>query len=175
MKEYSKDLDAKVSIDKLQIQFECCGSHNYRDWFHIPWIRPENGGVIPVEVGDFVSDDVPFSCCSGGSLRPCIHHKILSTHHIYRYDPQRHLSISTRGCSKALEQAGNDNISKQSVLTVITATVQAIIGVCSRILQTSVMSRLEENDLDLGSPKSHEAERSKKSASVEEEKATQTK
>nr|CAD7579915.1 unnamed protein product [Timema californicum] len=55
-----------------------------------------------MSAGEFVSDDVPFSCCSTETMRHCIHYKMLTTNAIYRYEPQRHISVSQIGCYSAI-------------------------------------------------------------------------
>jgi hypothetical protein len=35
MKKYSTDMPKKQTIDLLQIQYECCGSGGYTDWFQV--------------------------------------------------------------------------------------------------------------------------------------------
>lgn len=37
MKGYRNDSVSKKAIDMLQVQFQCCGSRSYKDWFNIPW------------------------------------------------------------------------------------------------------------------------------------------
>lgn len=29
----------KETIDRLQIEFQCCGNTNYRDWFEVQWVN----------------------------------------------------------------------------------------------------------------------------------------
>lgn len=41
MRLYKKDMEIKVLIDKLQIQYMCCGSENYVDWFKTSWVNEE--------------------------------------------------------------------------------------------------------------------------------------
>jgi peripherin-2 len=41
MKLYKKDMEFKVLIDKLQIQYRCCGSNRYEDWFSISWVNED--------------------------------------------------------------------------------------------------------------------------------------
>lgn len=41
MRLYKKDMELKVLIDKLQIQYMCCGSENYVDWFKTSWVNEE--------------------------------------------------------------------------------------------------------------------------------------
>jgi len=37
MKLYESRLKVKTGIDQMQIDFECCGSTNYRDWWTVGW------------------------------------------------------------------------------------------------------------------------------------------
>jgi len=37
MKLYESRLKVKSSIDRMQIDFECCGSTNYKDWWTVGW------------------------------------------------------------------------------------------------------------------------------------------
>jgi len=37
MKLYESRLKVKSSIDRMQIDLECCGSTNYRDWWKVGW------------------------------------------------------------------------------------------------------------------------------------------
>uniref|UniRef100_K1QFM3 Rod outer segment membrane protein 1 n=1 Tax=Magallana gigas TaxID=29159 RepID=K1QFM3_MAGGI len=34
-------MELKVLIDRLQIQYMCCGSENYVDWFTTSWVNEE--------------------------------------------------------------------------------------------------------------------------------------
>ena len=51
-------------MDRIQIEFRCCGHYSYEDWFGI-----EN-------LAEYGSGYVPFSCCSPQSLRPCSHENV---------------------------------------------------------------------------------------------------
>jgi len=41
MKKYKNDLMSKVTMDRLQQQFQCCGSNSYRDWFRVNWVNED--------------------------------------------------------------------------------------------------------------------------------------
>ena len=41
MKSYKNDLTTKEEMDTLQIEYECCGSKAYQDWFHVAWVHPD--------------------------------------------------------------------------------------------------------------------------------------
>jgi hypothetical protein len=36
MKKYETDIDTKVIVDAVQIEYQCCGTFNYTDWFRVP-------------------------------------------------------------------------------------------------------------------------------------------
>lgn len=44
MKIYSTDSFKKQIIDRLQIEFKCCGSSHYTDWFITPWVNRDHLG-----------------------------------------------------------------------------------------------------------------------------------
>jgi len=37
MKQYESRLKVKTAIDRLQMEFECCGSSSYKDWWEVGW------------------------------------------------------------------------------------------------------------------------------------------
>lgn len=41
MKLYKKDMELKVLIDKLQIEYSCCGSNRFEDWFSVSWVNED--------------------------------------------------------------------------------------------------------------------------------------
>lgn len=41
MADYKHDKVIKVEMDDLQIEFKCCGSQKYTDWFRIDWMLDE--------------------------------------------------------------------------------------------------------------------------------------
>ena len=41
MKAYKNDMTTKEEMDVLQIEYECCGSRSYQDWFKVSWIHPD--------------------------------------------------------------------------------------------------------------------------------------
>ena len=41
MQTYRDGAKAKLTMDKLQMQYSCCGNDNYTDWFEVPWIRED--------------------------------------------------------------------------------------------------------------------------------------
>ena len=41
MNVYKNDMTTKEEMDILQMEYECCGSRSYQDWFKVPWIHPD--------------------------------------------------------------------------------------------------------------------------------------
>ncbi|CAB3245673.1 unnamed protein product [Arctia plantaginis] len=103
MLRYSSHLPSKVAIDRLQTRFHCCGRVAFQEWFYIPWYA--NGERIDDKTFSdhkFVSDNVPYSCCSMDVLYPCIHHGVTQMGTIYKYNPTTQLTIWNAGCEEKL-------------------------------------------------------------------------
>uniref|UniRef100_A0A4W4H4D3 Peripherin 2-like a n=1 Tax=Electrophorus electricus TaxID=8005 RepID=A0A4W4H4D3_ELEEL len=115
---YYKDTDSpgrcflKHTMDLLQIQFQCCGNRDHRDWFHIQWISNRYLDMSKREVvdrlhsnveGKYLLDSVPFSCCNTNSPRPCIQYQITNNSAHFNYDYlTEDLNLWKRGCHQAL-------------------------------------------------------------------------
>uniref|UniRef100_T1IPY9 Tetraspanin n=1 Tax=Strigamia maritima TaxID=126957 RepID=T1IPY9_STRMM len=95
MRNYRVNRHMKEKIDFLQFKFECCGRHNYRDWFAENWIRIKYFPFIFPQLTDNSKDNVPFSCCNLKSKLPCVHYGI-STETI---ESDSELTINTKGCT----------------------------------------------------------------------------
>lgn len=52
--------------------------------------------------GQYLTDDVPFSCCRPTSPRPCIHHQVQDNDIHYNYDYRTGLTLHTIGCKEKL-------------------------------------------------------------------------
>lgn len=39
MEKYSENSFYKKQIDRLQFEFQCCGSNKYNDWYNISWME----------------------------------------------------------------------------------------------------------------------------------------
>ncbi|MEE6526948.1 hypothetical protein FKM82_027904, partial [Ascaphus truei] len=102
----------KRTMDKLQMDFQCCGNNHYKDWFEVQWISNRYLDFSSKEVKDriksnvdgrYLMDSVPFSCCNPSSPRPCIQMQITndSAHYSYSYQTDE-LNIWVSGCREAL-------------------------------------------------------------------------
>lgn len=37
MESYQNDIESKILVDEVQINFQCCGNQDYSDWFKVDW------------------------------------------------------------------------------------------------------------------------------------------
>ncbi|XP_062391553.1 peripherin-2-like [Sardina pilchardus] len=138
----------KQTIDHLQMDFECCGNDDYRDWFEVQWISNRYLDFSTKDVKDriksnvdgrYLIDGVPFSCCNPSSPRPCIHSQLTNNTAHYNYEYQtEELNIYLRGCREALVgyYGGLMNTIGAVVLSVL--LVQGSVLASLRFLQTSL-------------------------------------
>ncbi|XP_015590994.1 uncharacterized protein LOC107265747 isoform X2 [Cephus cinctus] len=160
MENYVSDVVAKVRIDSVQIEFHCCGSNSYKDWFFIPWKKLGAQSTEKIEriedadekgdENEFLADDVPFSCCLKDILGPCVHHNIMAGSDAYLYDSNDKVSIATAGChSKMLSTA--TLVGNLIVLVLFFLSVyQLVLSLLLRLLQTA-----HSNTFYIGPRKSH--------------------
>ncbi|KAH1000835.1 hypothetical protein HUJ04_013120 [Dendroctonus ponderosae] len=94
MAKYELNSLYKKLIDRLQIEFQCCGSNKYDDWYNITWLEKSTS----TNSSTSQSGKTPFSCCAIKTKFPCIHFDIESTGVNYLYTPEFNLSISGTGC-----------------------------------------------------------------------------
>ncbi|TSK28112.1 Peripherin-2 [Bagarius yarrelli] len=138
----------KETIDHLQIEFQCCGNTNYRDWFEVQWVNNRYLDFTSKEVKDriksnvdgrYLMDGVPFSCCNPASPRPCIQYHLLDNlaHYNYEYQSEE-LNLYNRGCRQALVNyyMGLMNSIGPGVLAVFLIQMTVLTGL--RYLQTSM-------------------------------------
>jgi len=95
VRRYRDNVDVKQNFDRLQADYECCGDMRYTDWFRVSWVADEYVDTTDPDIRDHVrsgsgyqSDDVPFSCCSSASRRPCITQFIHDNKKHFNYDYQ---------------------------------------------------------------------------------------
>ncbi|XP_028816791.1 rod outer segment membrane protein 1b isoform X2 [Denticeps clupeoides] len=142
----------KETIDRLQVEFRCCGNTNFKDWFEVQWISNRYLDFTSKEVNDrvrsnvdgrYLMDGVPFSCCNPASPRPCIQEHLTdnSAHFNYDYHSEE-LNLHNRGCREALVNyfMGLMNTIGPCVLSVF--FVQMSVLASLRYLQTA-MAALE--------------------------------
>ncbi|XP_069501288.1 rod outer segment membrane protein 1 [Ambystoma mexicanum] len=150
----------KRTVDKLQMDFQCCGNNHYKDWFEVQWVSNRYLDFSSKEVKDriksnvdgrYLMDSVPFSCCNPSSPRPCIQHQITnnSAHYSYNYQTDE-LNIWNHGCREALLLYYTGIMATNGVSVALTFLLQASALVCIRYLQTAMES--------ITSPESMESE-----------------
>ncbi|XP_041654090.1 rod outer segment membrane protein 1b [Cheilinus undulatus] len=146
----------KETIDRLQMEFRCCGNNNFRDWFEVQWVSNRYLDFTSKEVKDrirsnvdgrYLLDGVPFSCCNPASPRPCLQQRLTdnSAHHSYDYQSEE-LNLYNRGCRKALIDyyMGLMNSTGPGVLSVILIQMSVILSL--RYLQTAVEAAMALED-----------------------------
>ncbi|XP_014051877.1 peripherin-2 [Salmo salar] len=138
----------KQTIDRLQMEFQCCGNTDFKDWFEVQWISNRYLDFSSKEVKDrvksnvdgrYLFDGVPFSCCNPSSPRPCIQDRLTNNSAHYNYEHQtEELNIYIRGCREALVNyyMGLMNTIGAAVLSIF--LVQSSVLVSLRYLQTAM-------------------------------------
>ncbi|XP_075692979.1 rod outer segment membrane protein 1 [Rhinoderma darwinii] len=138
----------KRTMDKLQMDFQCCGNNHYKDWFEVQWISNRYLDFSSKEVkdriksnvdGKYLMDSVPFSCCNPSSPRPCIQMQITnnSAHYSYNYQTDE-LNIWVNGCREALLSYYTGIMATNGAAVTLFFLIQGCIIVSMRFLQTSM-------------------------------------
>ncbi|XP_014675439.1 PREDICTED: photoreceptor outer segment membrane glycoprotein 2-like [Priapulus caudatus] len=159
MQRYKSNLMLKAEIDRLQITYSCCGNKGYEDWFAISWVNEnsinlESKGVEAyMGTGEFLQDNVPFSCCDPKSHRPCIHHNVQDNHKHYNYDYAAKTTLYTVGCKNALMMYFGDVLlvnAGRAVCSIFASMLCGVVGL--RFLQTSIEEALLTGDAAATAP-----------------------
>ncbi|KAM9302326.1 rod outer segment membrane protein 1 [Gastrophryne carolinensis] len=138
----------KRTMDKLQMEFQCCGNNHYKDWFEVQWISNRYLDFSSKEVkdriksnvdGKYLMDSVPFSCCNPSSPRPCIQTQVTnnSAHYSYSYQTDE-LNIWVRGCREALLSYYTGIMATNGAAITLFFFLQAAVLISMRLLQTSM-------------------------------------
>ncbi|XP_033736300.1 peripherin-2-like [Pecten maximus] len=153
MRSYKDDRAKKRELDTLQISYRCCGVSSYTDWFHVSWVHEEYISeakktlLTSYKTGDYLNDDVPFSCCIADVLRPCVHHHVHDNDIHYNYDYRTKVTLHGVGCKDVLVDIyGNHLLTDVGALVLSISFLQLITVTIMRLLQTSVDGSLENDD-----------------------------
>ncbi|XP_016429016.1 peripherin-2-like [Sinocyclocheilus rhinocerous] len=149
----------KETIDRLQIEFQCCGNTNYRDWFEVQWISNHYLDFTSKEVKDrvrsnvdgrYLLDGVPFSCCNPASPRPCIQYSLLdnSAHYNYEYQSEE-LNLYNRGCRQALVNYYMGLMNTIGPCVLFDFLLQMTILVSLRYLQTAMEGVIGQENVEI--------------------------
>ncbi|XP_028316195.1 rod outer segment membrane protein 1b [Gouania willdenowi] len=146
----------KETIDRLQMEFRCCGNNNFKDWFEVQWVSNRYLDFTSKDVKDrvrsnvdgrYLLDGVPFSCCNPASPRPCLQNQLTDNSAHFNYDYQtEELNLYSRGCREALINYYMElmNSTGPGVLSVILIQMSVIMSL--RFLQTSVEGAMALED-----------------------------
>ncbi|XP_031159129.1 rod outer segment membrane protein 1b [Sander lucioperca] len=146
----------KETIDRLQMEFRCCGNSNFKDWFEVQWVNNRYLDFTSKDVKDrirsnvdgrYLLDGVPFSCCNPASPRPCLQLQLTdnSAHYNYEYQSEE-LNLYSRGCRQALTDYFMElmNSTGPGVLSVV--LIQLSVCLSLRYLQTAVEGAMALED-----------------------------
>ncbi|XP_062281202.1 rod outer segment membrane protein 1b [Scomber scombrus] len=146
----------KETIDRLQMEFRCCGNNNFRDWFEVQWVSNRYLDFTSKDVKDrirsnvdgrYLLDGIPFTCCNPASPRPCIRYQLTDNSAHYNYEFQsEELNLYSRGCRQALVDyyIGILNSTGPGVLSVIFLQISVLVSL--RYLQTAVEGAMALED-----------------------------
>ena len=159
MLKYKTVHKTKTELDLLQMDFSCCGNKDYTDWFAISWISTDFLNVESETVkkrmkeGEYVNDDVPFSCCNPISKRPCIHHDVHKDDAHYNYDYKSKTTLYTKGCRDVLmDYFGNQVLANSGIVVIVIVSLQFVMTILARFLQSSLDNALGQDDPDSDAP-----------------------
>ena len=150
MDKYRDHKSIKMLIDKLQMDFGCCGSETYTDWFNIAWINEDYLDTkIPaisekMDEGGYKTDDVPFSCCSPESVRPCIHTDVHDNDKHYNYDYKSKTTLNDVGCKAAMMSYFGSRLSNAGGIVMGVFFLQVAVLVMARFLQTAIETSMAD-------------------------------
>lgn len=140
MHNYDKEPVIKLQIDEMQMLFGCCGSKTYSDWFRTNWINPKSvSGKEFHEKYLRNKKNVPFSCCSTKSTRPCVSENVERSNS--HYDFNKHLTLNKVGCSELLRESISYNFLTVNAITLLLSIGDFIFGILFRLLYQSVVNK----------------------------------
>ena len=137
---YNSDLSHKNLINVLQLEYDCCGSRRYSDWFKIEWY---NRQVELPFIYQHPSQgyDVPYSCCKKDYLKPCTNYNLLKD-----ATNQDMMAINTRGCTIAVAE----ELEKLQLILVqyrmLMVALLALFIILARLVATHFVSRFIRKD-----------------------------
>ncbi|XP_076266973.1 rod outer segment membrane protein 1-like [Rhynchophorus ferrugineus] len=143
MKKYAVNSYYKIEMDRLQIEFKCCGSKKYDDWYNVSWFEKDVSSNTSIAL----SGQTPYSCCAMRTSLPCIHYDIEETGKSYNYAPEFNLTINTVGCyNRILEKKREVGLEIVRDLFIL-FFLELLVLMPMRFLQTghSVDSKFEGN------------------------------
>lgn len=105
------------SIDLMQTHLECCGSHNYTDWFDSVWAGHQN--------------NVPLSCCINQAPGQCVHEHL----------SDNLTSIYTKGCYQKVSTTIEENY----IMIGVVGFVSSIIIFFGSVISCTLAQNLKRN------------------------------
>ncbi|XP_015181694.1 PREDICTED: uncharacterized protein LOC107069161, partial [Polistes dominula] len=156
MNNYAYDDRVRSYVDAVQMEFQCCGSEDYRDWFHVSWWakrsteyfdyedneRQQEGGRQSMEKKDegkiaTVFKDVPFSCCTNKFVEPCGHREILRASQVCNFGLNKEETVWNVGCRSIILTHARVIGLFLIFFLICLSLYQFLLGILSRLVQTA--------------------------------------
>ncbi|OQV17255.1 Cyclin-G-associated kinase [Hypsibius exemplaris] len=140
---YSKSASIKKTVDQMQLEFQCCGSKGVQDWWTVPWIDNAYLDLKDAKIrhalrdGVYMGDHVPFSCCSGKAVRPCVHRHVNASQTGYTWPKDS--TLSATGCAAALaSEFGKTTLNVTGYIVMTTFFMMLFSLVLLKLLSTAI-------------------------------------
>ncbi|KAI4491420.1 hypothetical protein M0804_002812 [Polistes exclamans] len=164
MDNYANDDRVRSCVDAVQMEFQCCGSEDYRDWFHISWAkrsteyfdyvdneRQQEGQSMEKDEGKMATvKDVPFSCCTNKFVEPCGHREILGASQVCNFDFNKEETVWNVGCRSIILTHARVIGLFLIFFLICLSLYQFLLGILSRLVQTA-----HSNEFYIGPEKLH--------------------
>ncbi|KAI4488785.1 hypothetical protein M0802_011295 [Mischocyttarus mexicanus] len=151
MDNYANDDQVRSCVDAVQMEFQCCGSEDYRDWFHVSWTkqsteyfdyvdneRQQEGQSMEKDEGQVATvKDVPFSCCTNKIVEPCGHREILRASQVCNFDLNKEETVWNVGCRSVILTHARVIGLFLIFLLICLSLYQFLLGILSRLVQTA--------------------------------------
>ena len=130
--DYSTRRSQKETIDRFQLDFQCCGVETYTEWHSVNWTSDVRH-----------KQSVPFSCCRTDVLKPCQNYDVNAEGAIE--------SINPLGCTKRFTYHIRLFFICLLMLWLVSLFINLLIIPLHRFIQSSVENSIDKKIL----PRSH--------------------
>ncbi|XP_035720113.1 uncharacterized protein LOC118440748 isoform X1 [Vespa mandarinia] len=162
MENYANDDGVRSCVDAVQMELQCCGSEDYRDWFRVNWVKEsmeyfdyedykrQQEGQSTKNYEDQITTikDVPFSCCTNKIVKSCGHREILQASQVCNFDQNNEETIWNVGCRSIIITHARVIGFFLILFLLFLSLYQFILSALSRLVQTAY-----SNEFYIGSEK----------------------
>ncbi|XP_015925148.1 photoreceptor outer segment membrane glycoprotein 2-like [Parasteatoda tepidariorum] len=144
MEKYPKNPKVKISMDYLQMSYQCCGESGYKDWYNISWVDfkyldiSSDPNMPRMMKGlKYYGKDVPFSCCKKAITRPCVDTRIEDKRYNSKYRFPTDLTVNAIGCSEIVSKVLANMMKGVGIFVFLCIFIWLIMVIITRYLHTS--------------------------------------